>query len=236
MSINSKNIIIAPSILSGDFGNLAEEAKRVESAGADLLHLDVMDGHFVNNITFGPQVVAAINRSTDLFLDVHLMMYRPFDYVERFIEAGADQITFHIEATEEVDQVIEYVHRCNVKVGIALCPETSESLILKYLDKIDLLLLMTVNPGFGGQAFIPEVLDKIRFIRETCDRLDIRQGGVVEKDSELPPFNIQVDGGINFNTAKQCVDSGANVLVSGTYLFNSDDMSHSIQALRSGVE
>ena len=123
-----------------------------------------------------------------------------------------------------------------VKVGIALCPETSESLILKYLDRIDLLLLMTVHPGFGGQAFIPEVLDKIRFIRETCDRLDIRQGGVVEKDSELPPFNIQVDGGINFNTAKKCVDSGANVLVSGTYLFDSDDMSHSIQALRSGVE
>ena len=130
----------------------------------DYLHIDVMDGHFVPNLTLGPVVVAAINRSTDMFLDVHLMMYNPFDYIERFVEAGADRLTIHFEATEEVDETLAYIRKCNVKAGLAFCPETSMSMVPRYLDKCDMVLLMTVHPGFGGQAFMPEVLEKIQFV------------------------------------------------------------------------
>ncbi len=231
-------ILIEPSILSGDFGRLSDEAKRAEDAGADALHVDIMDGHFVPNLTFGPRAVAAINRSTSLFLDVHLMVYNPYDYVERFIEAGADRITFHLEATEDVEDTLNFIRRCNVEAGLAFCPETSESLIPKYLDKCDLILLMTVNPGFGGQEFMPEVLEKIQFTRDLCTKMDIRKGGRVpqpNKKSEvdkLPPFYIQVDGGINKETAKRCIDAGANVLVSGTHLFGAPSMQEAISQMR----
>ena len=235
MTLDRKYIKISPSILAGDFGFFAEEAVRAEKAGADILHLDVMDGHFVKNISFGPQTVAAINRATDMFLDVHLMIYNPMDYIERFVEAGADRITFHIEATEDVEDIINYIKKCNVKVGLALCPETSATIALKYLDKIDLLLLMTVHPGFGGQAFLPEVLEKIKFIRESTDRLQICEGGRVAEKGELPPFQIQVDGGINFETGQQCIEAGANDLVAGTYLYKAENMAKNIEALRSGV-
>lgn len=230
-------IQVEPSILSGDFGRLADEAKRIEDSGADAVHIDIMDGHFVPNLTLGPQAVAAIHRATSLFLDVHVMIYNPFDYVERFIEAGADRITFHLEATEEVEDTLNYIRKCNVEAGLAFCPETSESIIPKYLDKCDLILLMTVNPGFGGQAFMPEVLEKIKFTRDLCTKLDIRKGGIVPQDGDkeaakLPPFVIQVDGGIDAETGAQCVKAGANNLVSGTYLFKAPSLKEGVATLK----
>lgn len=226
-------IKIFPSMLASNFGCLADEAKRAEQAGADALHLDIMDGHFVPNLSMGPQVVAAINRATDLFLDVHLMIYNPFEYVERFVEAGADHITFHFEATEDVEETLTYIRRCNIGAGLAFNPETSLSLIPKYLESCDRLLLMTVHPGFGGQALIEAVLEKVKFTRDLCNKLNIRSGGVVpHQGQKLAPFDIQVDGGVTLENVGRCIEAGANVIVAGTTLFRAANMAKAIQEMR----
>jgi ribulose-phosphate 3-epimerase len=232
-------IQIEPSILSADFGHLADEAKRIEKAGADAIHIDVMDGHFVHNLTLGPRAVAAINKATPLFLDVHLMIYNPYDYIETFIEAGADRIIFHFEATEDVEDTLTFIRRSGKLAGLSFRPETSFSMIPKYLTMCDLILIMTVSPGFGGQEFMTNMLEKIRLAREYCDRHRIRKGGIVLQPDlameSLPPFEIQVDGGINNETARQCVKAGANNLVSGNFLFSQKDLKKAIETMRNCV-
>lgn len=212
-------VLVAPSILSGNFGCLADEARRIEQAKADAIHIDIMDGHFVPNLTLGPRAVEAIRRSTDLFLDVHLMIYQPFDFIERFVKAGANRITFHFEATEDLEETISYIKKCNVEVGLSFRPETSIEMVTKYLDLVDLVLIMTVNPGFGGQAFMSDMLEKITFVKKACET------------KKVSP-HIQVDGGITDVTGKQCVDAGADFLVSGSYLFGQQDLATGISRLK----
>ena len=207
-------ILIAPSMLAADFGRLAEEIRRVEQAGADWIHLDVMDGHFVPNLTIGPQVVASLRPSTRLPMDVHLMIERPEDYVGSFVKAGADRVTVHAEATGDLPGLVRQIRGLGAKVGVAIRPQTGLDVLRSCLDQIDLALLMTVNPGFGGQAFMPEVLPKIEQLRKIYDR------------------HIQVDGGINEETAASTRSAGADVLVAGTYIFRATDARQAIASLR----
>ena len=206
---------VAPSLLAADFAHLASEVEKVEKGGCDMLHIDVMDGHFVPNITVGPFIVKAIRRITKLPLDVHLMIDRPEKYIESFVEAGANHITFHAEACfGNMGEVIEIIHSHHISCGVSLRPATPLSRIKEHLFDVDLVLLMTVNPGFGGQSFMPEVLGKIKELRAEFDR------------------DIEVDGGINKDTARQTVEAGANVLVAGTAIFGKPDIRQAIQDLR----
>ena len=205
-----KNIQISPSILSADFSQLGTEIKRLEEGGADMIHVDVMDGHFVPNLTIGPPVIKALRKNCSLKFDVHLMISPVHKYIEAYAEAGADIITIHPEATDNLVNSIKKIKKKNKKVGVSLNPESKIDLILDLLDQIDLVLIMSVNPGFGGQKFMPEVLDKIKKLKEI-------------KDQKKMTFDIEIDGGINFDNCKSAIDAGANILVSGTTVFKSNN-------------
>ena len=205
-----KKIQISPSILSADFSQLGNEIKRLEEGGADMIHVDVMDGHFVPNLTIGPPVIKALRKHCSLKFDVHLMISPVHKYIESYAEAGADIITIHPEATDNMKSSILKIKQLNKKVGVSLNPESKIDLILDFLDKIDLVLIMSVNPGFGGQKFMPEVLEKIKKLRKIQDEKNLN-------------FDIEIDGGINFENCKKAIDAGANILVSGTTIFKSND-------------
>ncbi|MDR7236241.1 ribulose-phosphate 3-epimerase [Neobacillus drentensis] len=211
---------IAPSILSADFSKLGEEIIAVEKGGADYIHVDVMDGHFVPNITIGPLIVEAIRPITKLPLDVHLMIENPDQYIEAFAKAGADYITVHVEACRHLHRTIQNIKSFGIKAGVVLNPATPVESIQHIIGDIDMVLLMSVNPGFGGQKFIPEVLPKIKKVKEMAEQkgLDIE---------------IEIDGGVNSETAKLCVEAGANVLVAGSAIYNQEDYAEAISLIRS---
>ncbi len=208
--------IISPSILSADFANLERDIKKVEDCGADWIHVDVMDGHFVPNITIGVPVVKSLKKVSRVPLDVHLMIENPEKYVEAFRNAGADIITFHYEAVSDVENIVDMIKKSGAKVGMSIKPKTKASEIIKYLPILDLLLVMTVEPGFGGQAFMQDCADKIPEIKQNA-----------HKD-----LIIQVDGGINSETGKICTSNGANSLVAGSYIYGAKDIAEAISSLK----
>ncbi|MCA1657667.1 MAG: ribulose-phosphate 3-epimerase [Verrucomicrobiaceae bacterium] len=218
--MSSSRPIIAPSILAADFSRLAEEIRAVEAAGADWLHLDIMDGHFVDNISFGPALVATVRKHTGLPLDVHLMIEHPEHFAPRFVEAGANSITVHVEpeAKHDVAKTLAAIRAAGCRAGLSLNPATAFAAVEPHLGEIDLLLVMTVHPGFGGQAFRPEMTEKVKQAREW-------------QQTHGAKFDIEVDGGINAETAQICVTAGANVLVAGTSIFRAADYARAIIAM-----
>jgi len=205
-----KKIKISPSILSADFSQLGNEIKRLEEGGADMIHVDVMDGHFVPNLTMGPPIIKTLRQYTNLPFDVHLMISPVHKYIKDYADAGADIITIHPEATNNLKSSIEHIKSLNKKVGISLNPKTKINIITDFLNEIDLVLIMSVNPGFGGQKFMPEVLDKIKELKKIKDKKNLN-------------FDIEIDGGINFDNNKLAIEAGANILVSGTTIFKNNN-------------
>ena len=215
------SIKIAPSILSADFGRLGSEINKLEKAGADMIHIDVMDGHFVPNLTVGPPVIKTLRKYTKLPFDVHLMISPVHKYIKDYAEAGADIITIHPEATDNLQESIEHIKKFGKKVGVSLNPNTQIDIIEKLLVEINLVLIMSVHPGFAGQKFIPNVLDKIKELKKIKDKKNLN-------------FDIEVDGGINFDNSKLVIEAGANILVSGTTIFknNKGDIKKNIDTLK----
>jgi ribulose-phosphate 3-epimerase len=210
-------VLIAPSILAADFSRLGDEIKKVEQAGADWIHCDIMDGHFVDNISFGPAIVGFARKQTELPLDVHLMIEHADHYLPRFVDAGANSITVHVEpeAKHDIAKTLEQIRDAGCRVGLTLNPETDFKLVEPFLEKIDMLLVMTVHPGFGGQSFRPEQMEKVQRAKSLNDQID-----------------IEVDGGINSETARVSIQNGANVLVAGTSIFKTNDYAKAIRELR----
>ncbi len=215
-------IKIAPSILTWDFTEIGRTLKIIEKSGINMLHLDVMDGHFVPNITFGPAMVKSIRKKTGLILDVHLMIEEPEKYISIFKEAGADIVTVHVETVSKLNSIIRLIRKEGLRVGVSLNPKTSLNTIKKYLPEIDMVLLMTVNPGFGGQEFIKSVLPKIRELRKAVLRKGLK-------------LDIEVDGGINLKTAPMAVKAGANIVVAGNYLYKSRNMLNTVISLNNAI-
>ena len=216
-----KKIQISPSILSADFSQLGNEIKRLEEGGADMIHVDVMDGHFVPNLPIGPPVIKALRKQCSIKFDVHLMISPVHKYIEAYADAGADIITIHPEATENLEKSISKIKSLHKKVGVSLNPESKLDLITNYLEKIDLVLIMSVNPGFGGQKFMPEVLDKVKKLKDIKSKNNMN-------------FDIEIDGGINFDNCQSAIEAGANILVSGTTIFksNNGDIKKNINLLK----
>lgn len=212
-------IKISPSVLASDLSNLANEVKEIEAAGADMVHLDVMDGVFVSNMSFGMPVIEALRKQSGMIFDVHLMIVNPEKYAKRFIEAGADILTFHYEASENPEALLDEIRALGVKSAISIKPKTPAEAIFPLLDKCDMVLVMTVEPGYGGQSFMEDMMPKVRAIRDEINRRGI-------------DIDIQVDGGINPETAKLAVSAGANVLVAGSSVFKAADRRAAIDALR----